>query len=55
MPIADTAIAALAAVTAARLVAAAGRRAGLATAALIALVAADLLVFPLGSSSADEE
>jgi hypothetical protein len=54
MPIADLAVAALAAVAAARLLAASGRRAGLATAALIALVAADLLVFPLGGSSADE-
>ncbi len=54
MPIADLAVAALAAVTAARLITAAGRRAGIATAALIALVAADLLVFPLGSSGADE-
>ena len=34
---------------------AAGRRAALATAALLVLVAADLLVFPLGSSSADQE
>jgi hypothetical protein len=54
MPIADLAVAALAAVAAARLIAASGRRAGLVTAALVALVAADLLVFPLGSSSADE-
>jgi hypothetical protein len=54
MPIADLAVAALGAVAAARLIAASGRRAGLVTAALVALVAADLLVFPLGSSSADE-
>ena len=54
MPIAISPVAALAAVAAARLLAASGRRAGLATAALLALVAADLLVFPLGASSADE-
>jgi hypothetical protein len=54
MPIADLALAALAAVAAARLLAASGRRAGLASAALLALVAADLLVFPLQSSDADE-
>ncbi len=54
LPIADLAVAALAAVAVARLVAVSGRRAGLATAGLIALVAADLLVFPLGSSSADQ-
>jgi hypothetical protein len=54
MPVADLAVAALAAVAAARLVAASGRRASLATAVLLALVAADLLVFPLGSSSADQ-
>ena len=54
LPIADLAVAALAAVAAARLVAAAGRRAALTTVVLFALVAADLLVFPLGSSSADQ-
>ncbi|MGH3036815.1 MAG: hypothetical protein ACRDMU_06495, partial [Gaiellaceae bacterium] len=39
----------------ARIVAAAGRRAGVAAAALLALVAADLLVFPLGASAADRD
>ncbi len=55
MPIADLALAALAAIAAARILAAAGRRAALAGAALIALVAADLLVFPLAPSSADPD
>ena len=54
MPIADLAVAALAAVAVARVLAASGRRAGLATAAALALVAADLLVFPLRPSAADE-
>ncbi|MGH3038434.1 MAG: hypothetical protein ACRDLZ_03380, partial [Gaiellaceae bacterium] len=54
LPIADLAVAALAAVAAARLLALSGRRVGLASAALLALVAADLLVFPLRSSEADE-
>jgi hypothetical protein len=54
MPIADLALAALAAVAGARVLAASGRRAGVATAALLALVAADLLVFPLRPSDADE-
>jgi hypothetical protein len=54
MPIADLAVAALAAVTVRGVLAASGRRAGLATAAVLALVAADLLVFPLRSSAADE-
>jgi hypothetical protein len=53
LPIANLALAALAAVAVARLVAASGRRAALATAGLVALVAADLLVFPLGASSGD--
>ena len=53
MPIADLALAALAAVAVAGLVRAAGRRAAAVTGALLALVAADLLVFPLGSSDAD--
>ena len=55
LPIADLALAALAAVAVARLLTASGRRAALTTAALLVLVAADLLVFPLGSSSADQE
>ncbi len=55
MPIADLAVAALAAAACARVVAASGRRAGVVTAALLAVVAADLLVFPLASSSADPE
>ena len=55
MPIADLALAALAAVAVARLVAAAGRRAAVAAAALLALVAADLLVFPLGASAAHRD
>ena len=54
LPIADLALAALAAVAVARLLAASGRRAAVATAAVLVLVAADLLVFPLGSSSADQ-
>jgi hypothetical protein len=53
LPIADLALAALAAVAIARLIAASGRRAALATAGLAALVAADLLVFPLGASAGD--
>jgi hypothetical protein len=53
MPIADLAAAALAAVAVARLVAASGRRAAATALALLALVAADLLVFPLGVSVAD--
>jgi hypothetical protein len=53
MPIADLAVAALAAVAVARILAASGRRAALAGSAVVALVAADLLVFPLGSSAAD--
>ena len=53
LPIADLALAALAAVAIGRLIAASGRRAALATAALVAVVAADLLVFPLGASADD--
>ena len=55
MPIADLALAALAAVAAGRLLAASGRRAGAVAAGLLALVAADLLVFPLASSRADPD
>lgn len=55
LPIADLALAALAAVAAGRLLAASGRRAGVTAAALLALVAADLLVFPLAASDADED
>jgi hypothetical protein len=55
LPIADVALAALAAVAAARLAAEAGRRAAAAAFVLLALVAADLLVFPLASSSADPD
>lgn len=54
LPIADLALAALAAVAVARIVAASGRRAAATAVALLALVAADLLVFPLGASDADE-
>jgi hypothetical protein len=54
MPIADLAVAALAAVAVARVLAASGRRVGLAAAAVLVLVAADLLVFPLRPSAADE-
>jgi hypothetical protein len=53
MPIADLALAALAAVAIARIVARSGRRGGWAGAALLLLVAADLLVFPLGSAADD--
>ena len=53
MPIADLALAALAAVAVARILAAAGRRGAWAAAALLALVAADLLVFPLGAAADD--
>jgi hypothetical protein len=53
MPVADLAVAALAAAACARIIRASGRRGGAGTAVLLALVAADLLVFPLGSSSAD--
>jgi hypothetical protein len=53
VPVADLALAALAAAAVARILAAAGRRAALATAGIVALVAADLLVFPLGASPGD--
>src|SRR5918996_1004366 len=53
LPIADLALAALAAVAIARVVRASGQRASAVAAALLALVAADLLVFPLGASEAD--
>jgi hypothetical protein len=53
MPIADLALAALAAVAAARIIAGAGRRAGVAAGLVLVLVAADLLVFPLRSSADD--
>jgi hypothetical protein len=55
MPIADLAVAALAAVTVARLIRASGRRAAAAAGVLLALIAADLLVFPLSSSAADPD
>ena len=55
MPIADLALAALAAVAVARIAAASGRRAAAAVGVLLALVAADLLVFPLASSRADPD
>jgi hypothetical protein len=55
LPIADLAIAALAAFAVARAVAAAGRRAAAVGAALVALVAADLAVFPLDASVADHD
>jgi hypothetical protein len=55
MPIADLALAALAAVAVARVVSASGRRATATAAALLALVAADLLVVPLGASTADRD
>jgi len=55
VPIADLAVAALAAVAVARLVAASGRRTAAATAALLALITADLLVFPLAASVADHD
>ncbi len=54
LPIANLALAALAAVAISRLLAASGRRAAATAAVLTALVAADLLVFPLGASDADE-
>jgi hypothetical protein len=54
MPIANLAFAGLAAVAVARLLAASGRHALAAGTAALALVAADLLVFPLRSSAADE-
>ncbi|MGH3023926.1 MAG: hypothetical protein ACRDNI_09745, partial [Gaiellaceae bacterium] len=54
LPIANLALAALAAVAVARLLAASGRRAALTAGVLTALVAADLLVFPLAASDADE-
>ena len=54
LPIANLALAALAAVAVARLLAASGRRAAVTASVLAALVAADLLVFPLGASDADE-
>lgn len=54
LPIANLALAALAAVAVARLLAASGRRTAATAAALTALVAADLLVFPLAASDADE-
>jgi hypothetical protein len=53
MPIADLALAALAAFAAARLIAGSGRRAAAAAGVLLALVAADLLVFPLRASADD--
>jgi hypothetical protein len=55
LPIADLALAALAAVAVARVVRAAGRRAAAATVVLVALVAADLLVLPLGASAVDRD
>jgi hypothetical protein len=56
VPIADLAIAALAAFAAAALLARVPpRRFAIATGVLVALVAADLLVFPLRSSPADQE
>jgi hypothetical protein len=53
MPVADLALAALVAAAVARILAAARRRAALATAGIVVLVAADLLVFPLGASAGD--
>ena len=53
LPIANLAVAALVAVAAARIAVASGRRAAAATAAVLVLVAADLLVFPLEASDAD--
>ena len=53
VPIANLAVAALVAVAAARIAVASGRRAAAATAAVLVLVAADLLVFPLDASDAD--
>ncbi len=53
MPITDLALAALAAAAVARILAVSGRRATAVTAALLALVAADLLVFPLAASAGD--
>jgi hypothetical protein len=55
MPIANLALAALAAVAVGRILAASGRRAPAAAAALIAVVAADLLVFPLDAAVADQD
>jgi hypothetical protein len=55
LPIADLALAGLAAVAVARAVSLAGRRGAAAGAALTILVAADLLVFPLGAAVADED
>jgi hypothetical protein len=55
LPIADLAIAGLAAVAVARAVALAGRRAAAAAAALAVLVAADLVVLPLSASAADPD
>jgi hypothetical protein len=55
LPLADLALAALAAVTVARAVVAAGRRAAAVGAALVLLVAADLTVFPLDASVADQD
>jgi hypothetical protein len=55
IPLADLALAALAAVTIARAVAAAGRRAAAVGAVLVVLVAADLAVFPLDASVADQD
>jgi hypothetical protein len=52
LPLADLALAGLAAVAVARAVSLAGRRAAAAATALAALVAADLLVFPLEASVA---
>jgi hypothetical protein len=53
MPIANLALAALAAVAVARVLTASGRRSLAAGTAALALVAADLAVFPLRSSAAD--
>jgi hypothetical protein len=53
MPIADLALAALAAFAAARIIGRSGRRAAVAAGLLLALVAADLLVFPLRESADD--
>lgn len=55
MPIADLALAGLAAVAVARLVGAAGKHAAAAAAALVLLVAADLAVFPFASATADPD
>jgi hypothetical protein len=55
LPVAELALAALAAVAVARAVALAGRRSAAAAAALLALVAADLAVLPLDASVVDHD